>query len=67
MQVEYDPQADAIYISFQKKKVHKSKEVSPGIVLDLDRRGKAIGLEVLDASRHFVHNQLVNFSVKTLA
>lgn len=66
MQLEYDPQADAVYISLKKKKVHKSREVSPGVILDLDKTKGLIGIEILDASKHFVRNQLVNFSVKTL-
>ncbi|MDR3643070.1 MAG: DUF2283 domain-containing protein [Candidatus Doudnabacteria bacterium] len=67
MQVEYDPQADAVYISLQKKKVYKSREVSPGVVLDLGKDRVLIGIEILDASKHFANKQLVNFSVKTFA
>lgn len=67
MQVEYDPQADAMYIGLQKKKVYRSKEIYPGVVLDLDKGKGLIGIEILDASKHFVNHQLVNFSVKTLA
>ena len=30
-----------------------SDEVSPGIILDYSQKGKIIGLEVLNASKHF--------------
>ena len=66
MQIEYDPRADGMYISFKKKKVYKSKEISSGVVLDLDRDKTLIGIEILDASMFTVNKQLVNFSVKTL-
>ena len=66
MQIEYDPRADAMYISFKKKKVYKSKEISSGVVLDLDRDKTLIGIKILDASMFTVNKQLVNFSVKTL-
>lgn len=67
MKLEYDPQADALYISFQKKPVNKSREISPGLILDLDKQGKPIGLEILDVSKRMPKQELVNFSVKSLA
>ena len=51
IQVSYDPQADAIYIRLRAAKVDESDEVSAGVVVDYDRKGKPVGIEVLDASR----------------
>lgn len=67
MELEYDKQADAIYISFQKKPVYKSEEVSPGVILDLDKQGRTIGIEVLDVSKKIPQKDLLQFSVKSLA
>lgn len=66
MQLEYDKQADALYIYFQKKLVHKSKELSPGIILDLDKQGHPIGLEVLDVSQKIPQPELTKLSIKSL-
>lgn len=51
MQVSYDPRADALYIRLRPVPVDESDEVSPGVVVDYDRRGAPVGIELLDASR----------------
>lgn len=67
MQLEYDPQADALYISLQKKYVSRTREVEPGVSIDLDNKGRVIGFEVLDVSKKVRHPELMQFSVKNLA
>ena len=49
--VTYDPRADALYIQFREAKVDESDEVSRGVIVDYDRKGKPIGIEVLEAAR----------------
>lgn len=53
MKYTYDPVADAVNIVFKEGEVKKSQELSNGIVLDLDKKGVPLYLEILDASRHF--------------
>lgn len=53
MKSTYDPLADAISVTFRKGRVAKTKEVSPGVLLDLDKNGTPLFLEVLDASKRF--------------
>ena len=50
MKVEYDQQADAMYIRLRGGKVIESEEVRPGVVLDFDAEGKVLGIEILDVS-----------------
>jgi len=50
--VSYDVEADAAYICFSAGTVKESEEVSEGIVLDYDKAGHIVGMEVLDARRH---------------
>lgn len=66
MQIEYDPQADAVYISLtsRKQKVWKSKEVEDGVVLDLNRKKQVIGIEFLEVSRRFKPADMFQFSVR---
>lgn len=47
--LEYDPAADAAYIRLSSETVLESEEVSQGIVLDYDRDGHIVGMEVLNA------------------
>ena len=67
MRLEYDSQADALYISLQKKYVSKSKEVEPGVVVDLDKKGSVVGIEILDVSKTIRQPELMQFSVKNVA
>ncbi|MDO8590455.1 MAG: DUF2283 domain-containing protein [bacterium] len=54
MNITYDKKADAMYIYFQKgKKVARTVELADLLTVDLDKRGKVIGVEVLCASRQF--------------
>jgi uncharacterized protein YuzE len=50
--VKYDRQANAAYIRFSPERVEESEEVAEGIVLDYDRDGRIVGIEVMDARRH---------------
>lgn len=49
--VHYDAKADAIYIMTKKGKEEEFVEVAPGINVELDRKGKVIGIEILNASQ----------------
>ena len=53
MEVTYDKEADAMYIRVKKGKVHRTKEVTDTCILDLDKKGTLLGVELL-----FVSNQL---------
>lgn len=50
MKIEYDQQADAMYIHLRSGTVTESDEVRPGVVLDFDADGKVLGIEMLDVS-----------------
>ena len=51
MRVRVDQQADAIYLDLTGEKIESSEEVSDGIILDYDKNGNMVGIEVLDASK----------------
>jgi uncharacterized protein YuzE len=51
MKIEYDQQADAMYIRLRAGKVIESEEVRPGVVLDFDDQGQVLGIEMLDVSQ----------------
>lgn len=53
MDITYDQDADALNIIFQKGKVAKTKEVSRGVLLDIDRKNTPLYLEILQASKRF--------------
>ena len=51
MKLEFDPQADAVYLELTEAEVEKSTEIQPGIVLDYDAEGQVVGIEVLYVSQ----------------
>ena len=51
MKIEYDQQADAMYIRLRVGDVAESEEVRPGVVLDFDAQGQVLGIEMLDVSK----------------
>ena len=51
MKIEYDQQADAMYIRLRAGKLIESEEVRPGVVLDFDAQGQVLGIEMLDVSQ----------------
>ena len=50
MKIEYDQQADAMYIRLKAGTVVESDEIRPGVVFDFDADGKVLGIEMLDIS-----------------
>lgn len=64
MRYTYDPMADAINIMFQKGKVADTLEIADGVLLDVDRRGKPLYLEMLDVRKRFGREQVGNLSLK---
>ena len=48
----YDPEADAAYLRLAPESiaVAATREVSPGIILDLDAEGRLVGIEVLNVT-----------------
>ncbi len=52
MKVSYDSSYDLLYIKFGKARRVLSKPVSEDITMDLDEKGKLVGIEILSASEH---------------
>jgi len=51
MEIIYDKEADAIYIEFRKGEFAKNKKVDDFTIIDLDKDGNILGIEILDASK----------------
>lgn len=67
MKIEYDKVADALYLYLQKnKKVARSREIEDGLIIDLDNKGKVIGLELLDVSKKYSSRSISGLSAKDL-
>lgn len=51
MKIEFDPEADALYIELVAGDVDKTEEIKPGLILDYDNQGNVLGVEMLYISK----------------
>ncbi len=63
MKVVYDQEVDVLRILFSKAAIEESDEDKPGIILDYDRDGNIVGLEVLDASKRIENPRSLDYAV----
>ena len=63
MKVIYDPQVDVLRILFRDVPVEESDEDKPGVILDYDKDGNIVGLEVLNASQRVENPKGVDYAV----
>lgn len=63
MKIEYDSMRDLLYVWFGTPgtKSARTETVMPGVHVDFDRKGRLIGIEVLDAEE--VLGQKIQFEV----
>ena len=47
MKIKYDPEADAMYIKFREAEVDHTKEIDENTIINFDKSGKVIGVELL--------------------
>lgn len=52
MKIHYDPKVDAVYIELAKGAYEVSREISDSVVVDEDKKGRVLGIEILDASKN---------------
>lgn len=55
MKLEFDPQADAAYLEISDAEVETTKQIEHGIMVDYDREGHIVGIEVLSVSKRAMH------------
>ena len=56
MNINYDKVADAIYMTLRKGKVAKTVEMKERLIVDVDKKGNILGIELLDAGNQLQRN-----------
>jgi len=51
MKIKYDPKVDAMYIELTKGIYKGSRKVSESVLVDEDKNGKILGIEILDTKK----------------
>ena len=63
MKVTYDPEVDVVRILFNSSPIEESDETKPGVVLDYDKEGNVVGMEILNASKRMENPRLVEYAI----
>lgn len=63
MKVAYDPEADVLRILFRDVAIEESDEDKPGVILDYDKDGNVVRMEVLNASQRVENPRAVDYAV----
>lgn len=58
MKIQYDKQADAMYIYLNQGKIFKTIKMKDRLIVDTDKNGKILGLEILDLSAQVPKKQI---------
>ena len=63
MKVTYDTYTDTLRIILTDSAIDESDENKPGVVLDYDKDGNVVGMEILDASKRMEIPDSVEYAV----
>jgi uncharacterized protein YuzE len=63
VKVTYDPEVDVLRIILSNVPIEESDEDKPGVILDYDKDGNIVGLEILDASKRIENPRSVEYAV----
>jgi uncharacterized protein YuzE len=63
VKVTYDIETDILRVIFSSTAIEESDEDKPGVILDYDKDGNIVGLEILDASKRTDNPRAVEYAV----
>ncbi len=66
MKVRIDREDDALYFELDDVEIVESEEVQPGILLDFDKDGRVVGIEILDLSTRLTPEKLRLMQFETM-
>lgn len=66
MKIEYDKEADAVYIEFSKGEFAKNKKIDDSTIIDLDEDNNILGIEIINVSRRMPKDFLSNITVSNV-
>ena len=59
MRIQYSQEADALYIRLKENKIEDTDEIAEDFIIDYDRDGSVVGIEILAASEKADTDQLI--------
>lgn len=65
MRVIYDPEVNVLRIVLSSRPIEESDEDKPGVILDYDRDGNIVGLEILAASQRVENPRAMDSAIQS--
>jgi len=62
--VEFDTEVNAMYIRLKKGKVNKSEPLADNVIIDVDKNGEAVGIEILLPKQDIRVSEFVSKALK---
>ena len=66
MRIEYDDEADALYILLKNSTPVDARDVGTGVTADFDEQGHIVGIEILDAAEKLGLESILTVTIDTL-
>ena len=66
MKIEYDPEANALYIQIREARVDDNIDIEEEVTVDVDADRHIVGIEILDASKRLSPSDLSSITVQML-
>jgi uncharacterized protein YuzE len=66
VKIEYDSEADALYIQIREATPFDNIDIEDGVSVDVDEGRHIVGLEILDASKRLSPSELSNITIENL-
>jgi uncharacterized protein YuzE len=63
MKVKYDQKVDVLTIQLSGAPVEESDEAKPGVILDYDKDGNIVAIEILNASKRMENPRALEYAV----
>jgi uncharacterized protein YuzE len=63
VKVTYDSEVDVLRILLSDAPIEESDEDKPGVILDCDKDGNIVGLEILEASKRMINRWAADYAV----
>jgi uncharacterized protein YuzE len=63
MKIIYDTEVDVLRLLFSNGPIEESDEDKPGVIIDYDKDGNVVGMEILDASQRMDNPRAVDYAV----
>lgn len=59
MRIHYSHEADALYIRLRETAIENTDEITEDIIMDYDKNGQVVGIEILSASERADVQELI--------